>query len=136
MIIASKTVTITQPKGRPIQLTKGLKVTKSTLNKLSTRQKESYTVNQSRTRQSWTTDEIDLIAMLYHTLTVASCNHENANEIISSFREYYDTHTNAAIIFMIGQCKALDSRYDAIGLNYNKQLVISLESIDSDRYGE
>ena len=135
MIIATKSVTINQPNGKQIKLFKGVEVKKSVYNKLSPRQIETYTVKQTKTRNTWTYDEINYMAILYHTLTDPSVNGENAQEIVASFRERYTTHTDAAIIMMIAQCKALDSLYDAVGLNYNSHLVTVLTTLDPDRYG-
>ena len=135
MIIASKTVTINPIKGRPIALVKGVRVKAGQLNKLSARQKADYTEVSVKSRRPWTQDEIELIASLYHTMTDATNNAENAVDIIAAFRGTYDTHTDAAIIMMIGQCKAVDSCYDAVGLNVSKALVCALENIDNNRYG-
>lgn len=135
MIIASKTVTINPIKGRPIALVKGVQVKVGQLNKLSARQKADYTEVAVKTRRTWTEDEIELIASLYHTMTDATNNGENAPAIIAAFRDVYDTHTDSAVSMMVGQCKAVDSYYDAVGLNISLALVCALENIDNNRYG-
>ena len=135
MIIATRTVTVNPVKGRPIKLNKGVEVKRGVMNRLTARQQRDYTEVVVKTRRTWTEDEIELIASLYHNLTDASNNGENAADIIAAFRDTYDTHTDAAIIMMIGQCKAVDSYYDAVGLNVSKALICALENIDNNRYG-
>ena len=137
MVIATKNVTINAGKGRPIVLVKNQKVTPAAQRRMTTRQIESYTETVSRRtggRNEWTHDEVAFIAHLYHTMTDADVNGENAQNISAAFRSCYDTHTDAAIIMTIGQAKAIDSRYDAVGLSYSQALVSALRAIDAERY--
>ena len=136
MLIATRNVTV-NCRPRPIILTKGAKVTKAIYNRLTQRQRADYVITVGRrpgTGDAWCTGELDLMAHLYHTMTDAANNNENADAIVAAFMAQYDTRSRAAIIMVIAQCKAIDSLYDAKGLNYNNYLATALAKIDAERY--
>jgi hypothetical protein len=132
--IATRTIKVTNAKTRKVKviIEKGTTYSAAQMRRIPTKY-HCYMTSHS-TRATWTDGEIELIAKSYHELTDAANNNENANDIIAAFRTEYDTHSDAAIIMMIAQAKAIDTYYDAVGLNYNKYLVECLNDIDSTRY--
>ena len=134
MVIATRTIKSTNPNTHKVKviIQKGATYTAAQMRKIP--QKYHCYLEKFSTRTTWKDAEIELFATLYHELIGAESNNENAQAIVDGFRAEYDTHTDAAIIMMIAQAKAIDTHYDADGLNYNAYLAECLNGIDSTRY--